>query len=473
VTQTHDRLDLWYARRALDAQVFARSAIVVDGLARLSRSGRPDARQREEVEQYLTYVLEGLPQYSSIFVLDGAGELVLGVGAASALSAETRRHLAAVEDVDVSAVLEDQAAGPVQAVSSAVRGRDDRRISTLHAILPLRALEEQLASASAGGRTLVFDERGAFVASSRPLGGGAHQIHRVLAKAQPGDVRDYVAGDGVRVVGSARSFPRLHWTLVVEEDYDAAFAPIAAILGRTVALNLGIVLALSVIAFGVAASMVRPLHALSDCARRLRDGEDDVELPVVTSSDEVGILARSFGEMVGSLKRANEVLEQLAITDGLTKIHNHRFFQDQLSREVKRSDRTGTPLALVLVDIDDFKALNDSHGHAVGDAVLERLAQLLVEQVRDQDLVARYGGEEFALLAPATDRVGALALAEKIRMAVGGSTLQVGSSALAITVSVGVSVYHGDRRAFFHEADRALYAAKGAGKDCVVAADDG
>jgi HAMP domain-containing protein len=194
-------------------------------------------------------------------------------------------------------------------------------------VLPLGELEEQLAAGTPAGpgRTLVFDERGGFVAASRPLGTPTYEMNRALADAGPGTVRDYIASDSLRVVGSALSFPLLRWTLVGEEDYDVAFAPSAAILGRTVALNLGIVLALSGLAFAVVASMVRPLHALSDCARRLRDGEDDVELPVVHSADEVGILALSFGEMVKSLKRANEVLEQLHHRRP-HQIHNHRFF---------------------------------------------------------------------------------------------------------------------------------------------------
>jgi diguanylate cyclase (GGDEF)-like protein len=475
VAQVHDRLDLWYAQRTLDVQVFARSAIVVDALARVARAGagRGEARDRAEVEQYLTYVLEGLPQYVSLFVLDAEARTVLGVGRAVALEPTALQRLAAVEDADVSGVLIDRELGPVQAVSSVVRGRDERRLFTLHAVLPLRVLAEQLAGGtpSGSGRTLVFDQQGGFVAASRLVGSSTPSMSAELAGAQ-GDVHHYLAPDGVRVVGSAMPFARLHWTLVVEEESDAAFAPIAAILGHIVALNLGIVLALSALAFAVVASLVRPLHALSDCARRLRDGEENVELPVVTSSDEVGILARSFVEMVYSLKRANETLEQLAITDGLTKIHNHRYFQDQLTKEIKRCERAGAPLALVLVDIDDFKALNDRHGHAVGDVVLERLAALLVEQTRDHDLVARYGGEEFAILAPETDLAGALALAEKVHTAVGEMVLDVppARGALAITVSIGVAVYRGDRKAFFHAADRALYSAKGSGKDCVMAA---
>jgi diguanylate cyclase (GGDEF)-like protein len=467
VMQVGDRLDLWYAQRTLDVQVFARSAIVVDGLAGV-RGGR--SRDRGEVEQYLRYVLQGVPQYRSLLLLDAQGGVVLEVGESNAFAPGLLRQLADADEGEISGILGDAELGAVQAISSVVRGRDGRELGTLHAVLPLAALERRLEDAGPPeGEILIFDSAGNLVTATSGRARAAESTPAPL-DSEPGAVLDYVGSDGVRVVGSRVGFPRLGWTLVLEEEYEAAFAPLAAILGRTVALNLGIVLALSGLAFGVIRVMVRPLHALSDCARRLRDGEQEVALPVVSRADEVGVLARSFAEMVGSLKRAREVLEQLAITDGLTKIHNHRFFQDQLAREIKRSERTGEPLSLVLVDIDDFKALNDRYGHAVGDSVLEALAGLLVEQTRDQDLVARYGGEEFAILAPATDHAGALALAEKIHVAVGAAHFLASSHALTITVSAGVAVYHGDRESFFHEADRALYAAKGAGKDCVVAA---
>jgi len=166
------------------------------------------------------------------------------------------------------------------------------------------------------------------------------------------------------------------------------------------------------------------------------------------------------------------VLEQLSITDGLTKLHNHRFFQDHLRREMRRSARTGEPLALLLVDVDDFKGLNDRYGHAVGDAVLRRTGEVLNGVVRETDLLARYGGEEFALLAPQTPLEGAVALGEKVREAVAAARFSIvdleGPREIAITVSVGVSSFRGDEKAFFNEADRALYRAKHAGKDCVV-----
>ncbi len=476
LVEVRDRLDLWYAQRLLDVQIISRSALVVDRMARAPRStpGRLEPHDRAEVEQYLRYVLQNLSPYASIFILDTEGRSVLGVGTPPTLEPAVRRQLAAVEKGAISDVLPGGDARPIQVISSAIRSPDERRIGTLHVVLPLLALEEELrGEATAGfGRTLVFDRDGRFLTASGELPQEPSAPGPLLHRARPGQVSDYVAEDGVRVVGSALAFPRLGWTLVLEEDYETAFAPIFSMFGRTVALDLAIVLVLSALAFAVVASLVRPLHALSDCARRLRDGEQGVELPVVTSSDEIGILARSFAEMVHSLKRSNEVLEQLAITDGLTKIHNHRFFQDQLVKEASRAERTRAPLALVLVDLDDFKALNDRHGHAVGDGVLEQLAALLVSETRDTDLVARYGGEEFAVLAPDTDRAGALALAEKLRLAISGSSFLApqASEPITLTVSVGVAVYHGDREAFFHEADRALYAAKGSGKDCVVVA---
>jgi diguanylate cyclase (GGDEF)-like protein len=304
---------------------------------------------------------------------------------------------------------------------------------------------------------------------------------------------------GGRVVGSARRLDRFGWVLVVEEPYAAAFAPVVAIFARTLAINLAIVLLFGAVALQITTSIVRPIRALVRAARQVREGRDDAEFPSGEADDEIGLLVRTFREMVtrlhevqaelrrqrdeteqanarlsdrnSELERANEVLAQLSITDGLTSLHNHRFFQDHLGREVARAERHGTPLSLVLIDIDDFKLLNDRHGHATGDAVLRRIAEVLSDGIRDADLLARYGGEEFVLVAPGTDLAGAASLAEKLRLEVSETVFDVdGTGSLRITVSIGVAAFHGDRAALFGEADRALYLAKSSGKDCVMVA---
>ncbi|NNL86609.1 MAG: GGDEF domain-containing protein [Myxococcales bacterium] len=171
------------------------------------------------------------------------------------------------------------------------------------------------------------------------------------------------------------------------------------------------------------------------------------------------------------LEASNEVLEQLSITDGLTKLHNHRFFQEQLERDIKRAKRTGEPLAMLICDIDDFKALNDRQGHKAGDELLTGLALKLSDCVRESDLLARYGGEEFVVLAARTDLEGGIHLAEKIRSAVETERffLDGSDNPTSVTISVGVAAFHQDRASFFRAADQALYRAKASGKNCVMA----
>jgi diguanylate cyclase (GGDEF)-like protein len=173
------------------------------------------------------------------------------------------------------------------------------------------------------------------------------------------------------------------------------------------------------------------------------------------------------------LQGVNEVLEQLSITDGLTKLHNHRYFQEALIHECKRAGRTETPLSLILIDLDYFKRWNDRFGHAAGDQILSGIAHVMTDLVRETDRLARYGGEEFALLTPGTVLEGAAMLAEKIRAAVAASSfdLDLQGGHEPVTVSIGVAAYRDDPKALFNDADRALYRAKEAGRDCVIVAE--
>jgi len=286
--------------------------------------------------------------------------------------------------------------------------------------------------------------------------------------------------------------PALGATLLLQEPFDEAFAPVFAVVARAFVVDLGILLFFSLLAYRITNAIVRPIEALSDAARQVSQGERQVELPEPAGNDEISLLSRTFNDMTReldrqrrelegaygqlvsqnlALQRANEVLEQLSITDGLTKLHNHRYFQDHLTSELKRVGRSGTPISMLLMDIDDFKQMNDRQGHAAGDELLVRLAGILNDAIRDTDLLARYGGEEFVVLAINTDLPGAVYLAEKMRTAVAETSFILSDSLqlTRITVSIGVATYRGSRKAFFQEADQALYRAKDAGKNCVVA----
>ena len=160
-----------------------------------------------------------------------------------------------------------------------------------------------------------------------------------------------------------------------------------------------------------------------------------------------------------------------AIVDELTRLYNFRHFQERLREEVRRAGRYETPLALLMIDADDFKAFNDTYGHLAGNAALRRLGQVLKRSVREVDLVARYGGEEFVILLPNTPKAGAVRVAEKVRLAVERTRIGGGGSERrTLTVSVGVACLPGDgtgETQLVDRADRALYMAKGLGKNRV------
>jgi diguanylate cyclase (GGDEF)-like protein len=474
-----ERLEAWYDQRERDLDTFARAETVIGSLGATSRA-------QGEAHRYLSYVKEGFPQYRALFVLDEAGAPLVWVGENPTLPPTLLASLARTEATRTGGV--HRVAGePVQFVSAPLSGADGRR-GSLHAMVGVDAVQRMIASArddSRMARIAAITDTGEVVAQSsgEPRVGPAPGLHAGDA------VQEYMDAKGAHWVGSARLFGRFDWILVVEEPYEVAFAPVVSVIRNTLAINLAIVLVFGGVALLIARSIVRPIRALSDGARRIAKGETKVEIPAIPGQDEIGVLSGALREMVTrmqrnqlelegkneELRRGNELLEQLSFTDGLTRLHNHRYFQDRLRVEVRRADRTGEQLALLLVDIDDFKALNDRHGHAVGDHVLRQVGGLLNEVVRDSDLPARYGGEEFVVLAPHTGKVGALSLAEKLRAAIARARFDMeseGASGLVVTVSVGVSVYGGDARRLFNDADRALYQAKATGKDCVVFAGD-
>jgi diguanylate cyclase (GGDEF)-like protein len=168
--------------------------------------------------------------------------------------------------------------------------------------------------------------------------------------------------------------------------------------------------------------------------------------------------------------RLHRIVERQALVDGLTGIANRRQCEDAMTAEIARAERLGTTLTLVLADLDDFKAVNDAHGHAVGDDVLRKFAAALRSTVRDSDLAGRWGGEEFLLLLPGADATGGALLADRVRETFSERSFAGrDGETVTVTCSFGVAQHRagGDERELFASADRALYRAKRAGKNRV------
>jgi diguanylate cyclase (GGDEF)-like protein len=176
--------------------------------------------------------------------------------------------------------------------------------------------------------------------------------------------------------------------------------------------------------------------------------------------------------MLGELEAARAQLDVLATRDELTGVHNRRQFLVLADREWSRSRRYDMPAALLMIDVDHFKRVNDVHGHLAGDLLLREIARAAGDTLRQPDLLGRYGGEEFMVFLPHADPLGAIDAAERIRERVAQLSLEWKGQTVRATVSIGVAaidVMHDSLAALIQDADHALFAAKDAGRNCVRA----
>jgi diguanylate cyclase (GGDEF)-like protein len=221
----------------------------------------------------------------------------------------------------------------------------------------------------------------------------------------------------------------------------------------------------------------------------LADDAERFEFPIATAESRFGILilhAAQIGEddLVATRAlvaqgaaalenaRLHEVVELRAISDSLTGLANRAHCEERLVDEIARSERYETPLAVILGDIDEFKAANDTYGHAFGDLVLQQFAGVLRDALRDVDISGRWGGEEFLIVLPGTTPEGAIEAAERIRVAFAALDLETEGRKVRMTASFGVAPFvpGGSAHELVNAADGALYAAKRAGKNRVAAA---
>lgn len=175
-------------------------------------------------------------------------------------------------------------------------------------------------------------------------------------------------------------------------------------------------------------------------------------------------------KLAQELKEANKQLKEMAFRDGLTGLFNHRYFKDLMARELNRSERYNNSLSFMMLDLDDFKKINDKFGHPVGDIVLQEVSKAIQHSIRACDIAARYGGEEFIVVLPETILKEAMVVAERLRRTVEDLTITADNHSINVTISVGLTSYIVTKNKkkqsdIISEADSALYHAKKNGRN--------
>jgi diguanylate cyclase (GGDEF)-like protein len=482
----------WFGERVHELRTLSTAYTLSDGLS-AAMERRPGAARvgPRELELYLRSVQGKLESILELTLSDAAGQPI-------ASSAPTPAPIAL------------PATWPNDAITNGVvlglpRWDDTRGTATLTVVVPVLSPRNELL----GALTAVLDlatvkgrlhdparsspaEVVLLAADGKPLLGTVSTTGELTPldpqalarlRARPGEAMTFDGHHRREVIGVADLPRQLPVIVVAERERAEVFAAWLASLKFFLLLVASLALLVGAVAYWMGRSIVDPLNRLIAATDGIARGELDVRLPG-NSAGEIGRLTKVFNMMAERLRRSgaevesahraleekNRQLEVLAVTDGLTGLYNRKKLDDILIDQFERFRRHRRPFALLMLDLDNFKSINDNYGHVAGDEVLKTVAATLRQSVRAIDYVARYGGEEFVVVLVETTLGAALEVAERIRANVEGPRVNAGSKAISITVSLGVTHSRegdDDSEKMLFRADHALYEAKRAGRNQV------
>jgi len=473
-----------------------------------------------DLSELLARTLSRMPEFDGLLVIDPRGTVIAntGIGPSMEGALDALRHkevtqgerlleimstkqlqkeLAAAEGSRIRALA--PGAGPrVVIATSTMLAADGALIGSLLGLVRQQVVADRLGTflLGADGNVALVDEQGRLISAARDV--SASEVASP-AEENPDQVDtcrsrvDWGAGwNGA--VACTLSLGALGWALVAQQPVYDVYRPLFVMLPAVLIAASIVAFGLTLLASWVATTAVRPLGELHRGIIAVAQGDSSTSVSDQGAPSEVKILIGAFNRLARrlgdrrqefesserALKVQNQTFQQkyesvseLSVTDTLTQLHNRRFFEEYLDCKVNRLGRQQDDLCLLVIDIDDFKQLNDSYGHAAGDEFLKQIARIMKDNVRDTDLIARFGGEEFIVVANGATVEGAMVLAEKIRTSVAESSFIVDDSMRPrrATISIGLARYEGSQPGLFNAADAALYRAKKSGKNCVVTAD--
>jgi len=322
-------VELWYSQVRVDMETLSHSPAVVQVLGRkVQDSGQTD--------RYLGYVLERFPQFSSLFLVDNSGRVLVWVGESPEASLTVGRHVAD-NDFPVFETVTPES-GPALQVASAIVKIDDKAVGSLSALIRLSEVEKLLNNERflTAGSVFLVDAEGHLLTRTPTRKLGAKYDQALPAAGGEPEPLEYTTPAGEQVVGAGLRIEELSQSVLVEKRYADAFAPVASLIKKVLGLSLATVAAFALIAFGITLSIVRPIRALLQGARRVRDGETDVLVAGDSKTNEFGALIRTFNDMTRSLdRRGSELTRQRE-----RLVHTN----EQLQRQSERLEATNKEL---------------------------------------------------------------------------------------------------------------------------------
>lgn len=373
---------------------------------------------------------------------------------------------------------------PILVMAAPVRDSAKRVVAVLAgaATLNTRGLLDRLQETrlgASGGFLLISPTDKLFVGASDPSmvlkptpAPGVNLLHdRAMAGYRGTGIT--INAKGVEELSAMVTVPSTGWFVVARMPTAEAFRPIEVLRGFNWMNSLAVMAGMIITLMLLLPRMLRPLTEAARSMREMADGRRELAPLPIKHQDEVGDLVLGFNYLVAKLnekeaklQKTVQRLDQLAGTDSLTSAGNRRQFDEMVERELDRSRRFGHPISLMLLDLDLFKMINDTHGHVQGDRVLQHVAECIRNVLRKSDSLSRWGGEEFVILMPDTELSSAAILAERVRASIASHSIEgLGS----VTASIGVAelMESESREQWVARVDAAMYRAKDGGRNRV------
>lgn len=483
----------WIDGRVRDVRALSTADVLIDGLTPAAAARGDTAIQRDQMRRYLRSVQTRLGPVLELTVTDAAGNVLASSQATPELRVPANwPPQGAIDGVLIATPHWDSTRGrPTIAITVPILSPANEILGALSALFDLRSVQPQLQSLtrSLPGEVVLEATGGAPLLSTRRLAPGLAPLSaatREQLHAHPGEPVNFRGHFRQRVLGVSAIAHALPVHIIAERDLADIYQAWSGFRNWFVSLVTGLTLLVGAIAWRIGRAIVKPLDRLTGAADRIASGDLTVQV-AETNNDELGHLTRVFNQMADNLRRSqaevdaaskalrqkNQLLEALSLTDSLTGLYNRKKLDDVLAGQIARFQRNHRPFALLMLDIDYFKALNDTYGHLAGDEVLVSVAKVLMQAIRNVDCAARYGGEEFAIVLVETSLGAAIETAERIRSLLQKTVYRVGERSVSVTVSVGVAesrVEDEGGDSVLARADAALYEAKHAGRNRVYSA---
>lgn len=482
----------WINRNIQEATPLTTSRIMIEALSNAANQQLDEKTQSHDMlNSYLRLVHARLDKFLELTVIDTQQEIIASSSDQSFLDKsllDNSISLDASQQIFILPPLTNEQFDTVTiSIALPILSYDNYILGQLVLTYDLQSIRPRLEDPvkSSRGEILMVDTRGQLLLTSHgtidPTARLSSDTYQSLVN-NPGELLHFQDFSHKHVIGLAQKINVLPATIIAGRKYEEVYAARIAQRNFFVILVCTSIFIVAAIAIFLGRSITTPLQGLIDATNQIVKGNLDVPLASVTRKDELGKLAQMFNQMTEKLRRSqaeiltaneelklkNQLLERLCVTDGLTGLYNRSKLNQIISDELSRSHRNKRPFAILMIDIDYFKELNDSLGHIAGDEILTTVSRTLTQSIRSIDFAARYGGDEFIIVLTETTAKEATITAERIRTQVFEIFCSVVNKPINVTLSIGIAqseLKDATPTDLITRADNALYEAKKAGRN--------